>query len=53
MRYFFRDTKNISKTILPSAIWMNYIPFISNCAGLGAHLDLELMMNLDSPYFSK
>lgn len=53
MRYFFKNTKKIPQAELPSAIWMNYIPFISNCAGLGAHLDLELMMNLDMPDFTK
>jgi len=53
MRYFFNKTLNLTKEKRPNAIWMNYIPFISNCAGLGAHLDLDDMMNLDFPDFTK
>lgn len=53
MRYFFSETLKIPKQQLPNAIWMNYLPYISNCGGLGAHLDLEDMMNLDKPDFSK
>lgn len=49
MRYFFKNTEKFKTKTKPNSIWMNHLPYVSNCDGLGAHLDLHTLMSLNMP----
>ncbi len=51
MRGYFVDLENKTspKITKPNAVWMTYLPYVSNCDGMGAHIDLHTLMSLDNP----
>lgn len=53
MRHIFEEITKGTTKVKPNSIWMTYLPYISNCDGLGAHIDLHTLMSLDQKELTK